>query len=385
MGGAMRWGRAWILILGLMVGLPQVGAHEIEQVFVRVTLERETWRGQAELDALMVLEIVAGGESEEDGTNAWFSALGEAEARKFFGQVEDYWRERFVLKVGGVICPFELVLPDSVLLQRDVKGSPEEGMLINMTFAGSYPGGGGPVELSWNDAEGPYLVVGLRLAEEGGGTSMIPVEDGATVRLAERESGGEDGAEVVRTVEGPSFWLWIKYGFTHILPGGMDHILFVLGLFLLVPKWKPLLAQSAAFTVAHSLSLGLVVLGVFSVPSGIVEPLISLSIVYVALENLWVKELKPGRVALVFGLGLVHGLGFASVLQGLEIPDGEVFRPLFGFNMGVELGQVAVLGLAFLATFWCLGKEAIWARVRWVGSFLIAGQGLYWTVERIVS
>lgn len=369
-----------LLVWGVLVG--QVRGHEIEQVFLRMSLGQEEWSGVVELDALMVLELAAGGKTEEDGTNGWFAELGEERVREFFGETERYWRERFVFEVGGVACPYEITLPDPVVMQGDVAGRPEEGALIRVTVKGSYPDGGGAVEVRWMDETGPYLVVGYRVEGEEGGTVIDPVEFGYSVRLGEREK--KEGEAAVTQGEAPSLWGWIKSGFEHIVPLGLDHIAFVLGLFLLVPKWKPLLAQSAAFTVAHSLTLGMVVFGVFTVPGEVVEPLIALSIVYVAVENLFLRELKGWRVALVFCFGLLHGMGFAGVMKELEVPEGEIVRPLLGFNVGVELGQVAVLAMAFLLTCWWIGKEKAWGKIRVGGSLMIALVGLYWTVERIV-
>lgn len=189
-------------------------------------------------------------------------------------------------------------------------------------------------------------------------------------------AGGE--SEVVEA----SLWSWVKSGFEHILPKGLDHILFILGLFLLVPKMKSLLSQTVAFTIAHSITLALVVLGTITVPGRFVEAAIALSIAYVGLENLWVKELKPRRVVFVFALGLLHGMGFASVMQELELPTGSLLKPLIGFNVGVELGQVAILGGAFLLTFWPV-KKAGFEVFRKFASLGIAGVGIWWTVERV--
>ena len=116
---------------------------------------------------------------------------------------------------------------------------------------------------------------------------------------------------------------YLVLGYTHILPKGLDHILFVLGIFLLSPRVKPMLLQVTAFTIAHSITLGLSIYGVVSLPSRVVEPLIALSIAYVAIENLVTRELKPWRLALVFMFGLLHGLGFAGVLRELGLPRDE--------------------------------------------------------------
>ena len=175
---------------------------------------------------------------------------------------------------------------------------------------------------------------------------------------------------------------YLSLGFTHILPKGLDHILFVLGLFLLSTKFKPLLLQVTAFTVAHTLTLALTIYGVFTLAPAIVEPLIALSIAYVAVENLVTTELQPWRVAIVFAFGLLHGMGFAGVLGDLGLPRSEFITALLTFNVGVEIGQLTVIGAAFIAVVGF--RERSWFRVRVVvpASLAIATVGLYWTVER---
>jgi len=175
-------------------------------------------------------------------------------------------------------------------------------------------------------------------------------------------------------------------GFTHIVPLGLDHILFVLGLFLLSTRLAPLLIQVTAFTVAHSVTLALSVYGVVSLPSSIVEPLIAASIVYVAVENILTPQLKPWRALVVFGFGLLHGLGFAGVLEEVGLPSGQFVPALVSFNVGVELGQLAVIGAAYLAVgVW--GRNKTWYRPRVVipASATVAAVGMFWTVQRVLG
>jgi hydrogenase/urease accessory protein HupE len=175
---------------------------------------------------------------------------------------------------------------------------------------------------------------------------------------------------------------YLKLGFTHILPKGLDHILFVLGLFLLSRKARPLLLQVTSFTIAHTVTLALSIYGVISLPPSIVEPLIALSIVFVAVENVLTSELRPSRIALVFAFGLLHGLGFAGVLSELGIPRSEFLPALISFNVGVEAGQLAVISLAFLAVG--LFRNRAWYRQAVVvpASCLIAAVGIYWSIQR---
>jgi len=178
---------------------------------------------------------------------------------------------------------------------------------------------------------------------------------------------------------------YLTLGFTHIVPFGLDHILFVLGLFLLTTRAKPLMAQITAFTIAHSITLGLTMYGLVSLPSRIVEPAIALSIVFVAVENLTTTTLRPWRIALVFCFGLLHGMGFAGVLRELGLPRSEFVTALVSFNVGVEAGQLTVVGAAFaLIAYWHRSKA--WYRPRFVvpASALIAVTGLAWTIQRIL-
>lgn len=172
-------------------------------------------------------------------------------------------------------------------------------------------------------------------------------------------------------------------GFWHIVPEGLDHILFVLGLFLLSTQMKPLLWQVSAFTIAHSLTLALAIFEVVRVPPSIVEPLIAASIAYVAIENIFTTELKPWRPAIVFLFGLLHGLGFAGVLGELGLPRGQYVPALVGFNIGVEFGQLAVIAAALLTIGWFRHAKAYRNVVVIPGSLAIGAIGIYWMVERI--
>ncbi len=178
---------------------------------------------------------------------------------------------------------------------------------------------------------------------------------------------------------------YLLLGYTHILPKGLDHILFVLGIFLLSPKLKTMLMQVTAFTVAHSITLGLTMYGIVSLSPRVVEPLIALSIAYVAIENLVTTELKPWRLALVFSFGLLHGMGFAGVLKGLGLPREDFVTALLTFNLGVEGGQLTVIGAAALCVFWFRTRDWYRRAIVVPASLAIAGVGIYWTITRIIG
>jgi hypothetical protein len=180
-----------------------------------------------------------------------------------------------------------------------------------------------------------------------------------------------------------TLWNFTVQGFLHVLPKGLDHILFVLGLFLLSRAWKPLLLQVTAFTVAHTITLGLATFGYVTVRPEIVEPVIAASIAAVAIENIFHPRYTHWRLGVVLVFGLIHGLGFASALSDLDLPKSSLAVGLLGFNVGVEGGQLAVIALAFAATAW-LREPARYRR--WIvipGSALIAAMGVWWTVQRV--
>lgn len=178
-------------------------------------------------------------------------------------------------------------------------------------------------------------------------------------------------------------WFYLKLGFLHIIPEGFDHILFVTGLCLLSNKIKVILWQATAFTVAHSITLALSMKNVIVAPSSIVEPIIALSILFVAVENLLLSELKPWRIVLVFLFGLIHGLGFASSLNEIGLPRNKFITSIISFNVGVEIGQIAVITAVFVLLVIPFGKSPNYRkRIVFPLSIIIALIALYWTIER---
>jgi hydrogenase/urease accessory protein HupE len=180
-------------------------------------------------------------------------------------------------------------------------------------------------------------------------------------------------------------WQYLALGFTHIVPHGLDHILFVLGVFLLTHRWRAVVAQVSTFTIAHSITLALTMYGIVSLPATVVEPMIALSIVYIAVENLLVSDLKPWRLALVFSFGLLHGMGFAGVLRDLGLPRPQFLTALVSFNLGVEGGQLFVIAAASLAVAYWRQRPLVYRRlIVQPASVLIALIGLLWTVQRVL-
>ncbi|QUS36365.1 HupE/UreJ family protein [Falsirhodobacter algicola] len=247
------------------------------------------------------------------------------------------------------------------------------------TFSAPLPDDGSPVTMGWTDDFGELAIHQAGAADDEGYTQILP--GGQMSQPMPRAAPVKEGVV-------PVLARFIVAGFEHIVPKGTDHILFVLGLFFFSLRVRALLAQVTAFTLAHSVTLALASLGIVTLPASVVEPLIAVSIVYVAVENVIFAKRRTvtyARVGVVFGFGLLHGLGFASVLSDVGLHAGQFVTGLIGFNLGVELGQLCVIALAFLVLGLPFGRKPWYrARIAVPASCAIAAMGLYWTIERVI-
>jgi HupE / UreJ protein len=239
-------------------------------------------------------------------------------------------------------------------------------------FATPCGGASGKLELTYGllfDVNAQHR--GLVTVNASGATKSFVIAPGAE-RVALMQFGG-----------GGSFLSYAALGFTHIIPKGLDHILFVIGLFLLSPRLRPLTLQITSFTIAHTVSLALAFYGVVKISPAIVEPLIAASIVFVAVENLFTGQLQRWRPLVVFGFGLLHGLGFAGVLAEIGLSRGQFAFALVGFNIGVELGQLTVIAACFAVTgYWIRYPKLYRKYIAKPSSAAIACIACYWVIER---
>ena len=222
------------------------------------------------------------------------------------------------------------------------------------------------------------------------GNSVIRLRKSGSEKIQGAEyvlAGKTSGALSVEGLQPQSrmsvFMKYLELGFTHIIPKGLDHILFVVGLFLLSTRLKALLWQITAFTIAHTITLALGVTGTIQLSPAIVEPLIAASIIYVAVENIMTDRLHRWRLIVVFCFGLLHGLGFAGILQEMGSAPSQFILSLLTFNLGVELGQLTVILVCFLTVGWVM-KQKWYRQYIVIPSSLIIGLiAVNWVVERI--
>ena len=166
---------------------------------------------------------------------------------------------------------------------------------------------------------------------------------------------------------------------------GLDHIAFVMALCLLSLRVSSLVWQVSAFTLAHTLTLGLSLMGLITLPINIVEILIAFSIAFVAFENIATTKMHRWRPLIVFMFGLLHGVGFASALRELGLPSGDWLTSLIFFNIGVEIGHLTVVALTLLVIFWWRKKHWYRKAIQIPISAIIGCVGLFWTIERIIQ
>lgn len=360
------------LLLGFMALSPRADGHQFQMTAAKVSLQPDrTFRVEFRCD-LDALALGIPGDKMTDDDHRYLWSLSEDERRISELHLRSTIDRRLWLRFDGKT-------------RRGDAGFPEKGQLpAESTSVGPYFGN--VVVLSGDlpsdaqsvsfQASRAFGVVVLTLELPLGGTVERTLAPGATSDPIPLWVPVEPASRVSVAFQ----YAWL--GFEHILPKGLDHILFVLCLYLLSTRLAPLLWQVTAFTVAHSVTLALSMYDVVSLPSDVVEPLIALSIAVVAVENLVTSRLQPWRPVVVFAFGLLHGLGFAGVLTELGLPRERYVTALVSFNVGVELGQIAVIVLAAVVTVWF--RERSWYRSRVVipASLAIATVGLYWAVER---
>jgi hypothetical protein len=368
-------GRCFLALAIAGAGSSHVAAHVFEITDVLAVLKTD---GTFQIDMTVDVDALALGVSPSTDSRANAELLETLSAGELEAAIERARAtvlNRVRIRFDGEEPETQLEFPGAEA-ERD-PAAPPSALGTTARLTGRIPSGVTEFVFGASQTFGPVQLTVLEQASLGGARYlMAPGDDSPLHRV---------GHEPPREAAPGTAARYLVLGFEHILPLGVDHVLFVLGLFLLSARLRPLMLQVTAFTVAHSVTLALSILGWVSLPSRIVETLIALSIAYVAIENLFTTELKPWRPALVFGFGLLHGLGFAGVLRELGLPTGELASALVAFNVGVELGQLAVVALAMLLAGWARNRPWYRERVTVPASVVIAAVGLWWAIERSVG
>lgn len=335
--------------------------------------------GRFEAEIIYDLDALALGapiDTDDAELTAALEGLPPDEFAARVARLRRLFERRVRVRFDGEPAAFDVAFPDHGAPRAAEDAIPTVlGLTARLT--GAVPAGAGAVEFFASRAFGE---VHLAIVDAARGVEARSVlEPGA--RSEPLELAGPVTPPGVREVAAR----YLGLGFVHIVPAGADHVLFVLGLFLLNARLRPLIWQVTAFTAAHAVTLTAATLGVVALPARLVEPLIALSVAYVGIENALVDRLTRWRPAVVFGFGLLHGLGFAGVLGALGLPEQERLLALMAFNAGIELGQLAVIAAAALSFGWFRSKRWYRRRLAVPASAGIAAVGLAWAVERALG
>jgi hypothetical protein len=375
-------GLFWSALIPLVFS-PWADAHDFGITLIDVSAGEQSIELALQLNQQDILDNVLG----EGGRRQRFESTEEV--ARWSQAISNYVRSRVRVEVDGrrleAETPMGWPQGSFEIMGQDLKGEPIPAP-IPMTLRFRLPPNSSKLVLAFTlYAEGDFLplyqVTVRRATESWGKTDHLKAHESIVVDLQALRAGSGGRPESLTSV----VTRFVVLGLTHILPLGLDHILFVLGLFLLAPGFRPLFKQVTAFTVAHSITLALAMFEIVRLPASVVEPLIALSISVVAFENVFRREVSSWRWLVVFGFGLIHGLGFAGVLSELGLPPGRFLPAVLGFNAGVELGQLAVIGAATILTIRFARRSWYPRYVIVPSSLAIAAVGLYWAIQRIAG
>lgn len=376
--------RLLILVFLFVVSLscaPRVGAHALSLARADALFRSNgTFRVALDFDVVALMAGVPPKELRDDEVRGFAELSAERLTRAYEDARTRMLAEIQVLTQDGTeIAPERIELPALDKVRAAIAESVAQNTQpsnFGAVITGEVPATTKEVRLTFPAVMGAMAVKVAVEGREPFDALHLPGENGPVHELGTITK----GPPVSR---GQTFLRYLVLGFEHIVPKGLDHILFVLGLFLLSTRIKPLLGQVTAFTLAHSITLGLAMYGVVSLPAKIVEPAIALSIAFVAIENICSPKLHRWRPVVVFLFGLLHGLGFAGVLTELGLPRDGFANALVAFNVGVEAGQLAVICGAALLVGWFFQKPWYRRFITIPASAAIALMGVWWTIERI--
>ncbi|MDX1679180.1 MAG: HupE/UreJ family protein [Akkermansiaceae bacterium] len=381
-----------LMVLGTSHGLR---AHQVDTVEFEFQELEDVWRLHGEMDvAYMLPETRWVPDAGPLSRKALMKEKPEELAR-IRRETENTLRRYLKLTHAGKTLDWRIEFPDFAKQPFTLPEEYNDWALMTVRLVVDKQTQPGTFKLHWSEKEKATLIVLDELSNDG---IPMPVEPGQSLALLKvsapaTKSPGDaassepeaEGDVLTERPESNIAMKWLKSGFLHVVPKGLDHMLFIVGLFLATIALRPMLWQSLLFTLAHSLTLGVCALGWLGGAQGWswVEIFIALTIAYIGIENLFKIKVGKRRYITVFIFGLVHGMGFASVFveQVQSVPDDKLLKPLLWFNLGVEVAQIAVI-LVMAILFAAIPKKRR-KLAQTLGSLLVALAGLAWVVERI--
>jgi len=382
----------------LILASGQSVAHEIRPAVADLSIMSTTTQDQA-LGRLVIIidfniemfladldaSVVSNTDDAQQGEDYdAYRRLSVAELSSEFSEQWPRFAASLVGRAGGEALAFQL---GGIEVENNLDLSLPRSSKVSIYS--SLPDNNSPIEFGWDAKLGPLVLRQQDVTANPDDLYTAYLAPGSISAPIPRQGPAVQSTQAIITD-------YIKNGFIHIVPKGFDHILFVLGLFFYAARWQPLLGQVTLFTLAHSLTLFLATNGYIVVSPTVIEPMIAASIIYIAYENIRRQRMNAIRILVIFVFGLLHGLGFASVLSDIMVDDsmpsaggfanGKFIVSLISFNIGVELGQLAVLAPAFLL-FGVIANNALWYRklIALPASYLIGAIGAWMLFTRVIT
>lgn len=378
--------RSWLVVVGWLVAAP-VLAHNPDTSYARLRIDRDALTASFVYDVTSLVLVDPALDADRD------QSLSPAELEAAVPRIEEFLRRSIRLEIDGRAAAFGPLEPvawpaeaGATIPERDYHAATS---LVAFTFRTplAEPPADVWVRFECFEALGGHHTVLAAIAHADREEPVLFTEDEPDYLFetsfveaapAEPRPAGMEGRRSADETVWTRARRFFVLGVEHILIG-YDHILFLLAL-IVVGRPRELVGLVTAFTVAHSITLAVATLGWVALPSTLVETAIAGTIVFTALENLWITDTR-GRWRTTFVFGLIHGFGFAGVLRDLGLPTEGFLRALLAFNVGVEAGQLAIVGL--LA--WPAAALARWRHgttARWLVSLAVAACGLGWLLDR---
>lgn len=369
-----------ILLISMATSHQTASAHPLSASYTTVTFDKNKTDFTFSLDAISIIESMDDVDTNSNG----ILEKDEIESNKH--RLEEWIEDSVILEMNEQQQAAEL--QDIFLDKRGDK----EVVTWNFTYPAFEPG----QTIAINDGlysqatSSPY--VNLITAHNGNQTSetvlqgksrtwsMLLTEDQQEQQLTPSTDSSSSGGTGSSSNNTSNWFSFFKLGTNHILTG-YDHLLFLFALLLRKQSLKQYASIITAFTLAHSITLTLAVLGWITLPSRVVESVIALSICYVALENIFRTKIRY-RALITFVFGLIHGIGFADILQEMNLPKAHLAVDLISFNVGIEFIQLCIV-LILLPVLIFLQKRNFYKPVITYGSWLITSLGAFWLVERL--
>jgi len=371
-----------ILILITLLS-PYLQAHTVEQLFADFSHTNSTWELKIRFDAGLSFPEMRQDKDTTQPKREWLTSLSTQQLARIKSETKSYLQQ--YLKPNWKLHHGEqTILLDCIYTFPAWKTDPPtfDRQVYDTGFAYF------DVVISGNLTNLKPGELNLHIPKENHPDLAIQFKNKTILTLYPGQSLTLLDIKQTLPTKPHSFLNFLEYGYQHVIPKGWDHVLFIIALVCLTFSWKPLLTQSLTFTIGHTITLALVVTGTITTPSPNfmkwVEITIAATIIYIAIENVISRKVRAHRLIMIFIFGLIHGLGFASVLGDKIRSTDNLILPLISANFGIELGQITIIAITLFALLWAKNKSYFPTVITTISIAITLTAG-YWVIERIIN